>query len=66
MEETATRLFKIDPGDTAEIVLLARTQFIIEALAIEGDIMVFLEVKALQQLLIIIDKYGQDIENASS
>jgi hypothetical protein len=59
-------LFEMGTGNLAEIVLLAHTQFLIEALDIKGDIMVFLEVKALRHLLIVIDKYDQDIENPLS
>lgn len=66
VEETADNLFGTDIINSSNVIVFARTRFVIEELDIEGDILLFLEVKALHELLEAIEYYSADTENSKS
>lgn len=66
VEETADNLFSTDIINSSNVIVFARTRFVIEELDIEGDILLFLEVKALHELLEAIEYYSADTENSKS
>lgn len=66
IEETAENLFGTDIINSSNVIVFARTRFVVEELDIEGDIVLFLEVKALHELLEAIEHYGADTKNFKS
>lgn len=57
LEETAENLFRHVNVNSDNLLLLARTQFVLEDLDIEGDIILFFEIEAVLKLLEAIEHY---------
>lgn len=55
-EEKADALFSPDAFKQIDVILLARTRFVVEKLNIEGDIIIVLDVDAMSELLDSLDK----------
>ena len=66
IEETAENLFGTDIINPSNVIVFARTRFVVEELDIEGDIILFLEVNALHELLEAIEHYSADTEKFKS
>jgi len=66
IEETAENLFGTDIINPSNVIVFARTRFVVEELDIEGDIVLFLEVNALHELLEAIEHYSADTEKFKS
>ena len=55
VEETVERQFGVDQNDPDESILLVRTRFVVDELSVDGNIVLFIKVKVLKELLKAID-----------
>ncbi len=63
LEETVENLFGTDKKNTNTAILLARTRFVVAKLHIEGDIVLFFEMGALDNLLETVDQLSEKVTN---